>query len=221
MAALLVALAVMSVLMTALLPAWRFQARREKELELVFRGEQYVKAIERYERKMGPGMRPPSIDVLVQQRFLRKEYKDPMTEDGEFQPLYIGANNPTPGAQEGGRRGQGSPNPLQQGPRPTAVGRGMPGVQAGAGGIIGVVSKSKETSIRTYRGATRYNEWRFIFAGAANQPGMPAGGRGTPGIGGRGQPRPGLPGGRGRTGGPGTMPPDGRGRGTVIRPPGQ
>ena len=47
MAALLVALAVMSVLMTALLPAWRFQARREKELELVFRGEQYVKAIER------------------------------------------------------------------------------------------------------------------------------------------------------------------------------
>ena len=50
MAALLVALAVMSVLMTALLPAWRFQARREKELELVFRGEQYVKAIERYER---------------------------------------------------------------------------------------------------------------------------------------------------------------------------
>ena len=43
MAALLVALAVMLVLMSAALPAWRFQAKREKELELVFRGEQYTR----------------------------------------------------------------------------------------------------------------------------------------------------------------------------------
>jgi type II secretory pathway pseudopilin PulG len=65
MAALLVALAVMGVLMTAALPAWRFQAKREKELELVFRGEQYMRAIGLYERRMGPGSRPPSIDVRI------------------------------------------------------------------------------------------------------------------------------------------------------------
>ena len=88
MAALLVSLAVMSVLMAALLPAWRHQAQREKEAELVFRGEQYVRAIRLWEMKMGPGSRPPNFDILVQQKYLRKKYKDPMTEDGEFQPLY-------------------------------------------------------------------------------------------------------------------------------------
>ena len=239
MAALLVMLGVMSILMTALLPAWRFQAKREKELELVFRGEQYVKAIALYERKMGPGMRPPSIDVLVQQRFLRKKYKDPMTEDGEFQPLFIGANNPAPAP--GGRGGQARPGmpppqqqPQPQGPTPTGVGSGFTGGQAGVGGILGVRSKSKENSIITYKGATRYDQWNFVFAGAANQPGMP-GGRGAPGIRGRGQQRPGLPDGRGgfgdpdgRGGGTDSTPirsrptPGGRmGPGTVIRGPGQ
>lgn len=229
MAALLVMLAVMSVLMTALLPAWRFQAKREKELELIFRGEQYVKAIERYERKMGPGMRPPSIDVLVQQRFLRKKYKDPMTEDGEFQPVYIGANNPTSPTPGGGRGQPGVQGPTQPGPGQTSVGSGLAGVQPGMGGILGVVSKSKESSIRVYKGGTRYNEWRFIFAGAANRPGMPPGaGRGVPGIGGRGAPRPGMPDGRGRGGrgfpgmpGRGQMPGGRGGPGSSIRGPGQ
>jgi type II secretory pathway pseudopilin PulG len=235
MAALLVMLGVMSVLMTALLPAWRFQAKRERELELVFRGEQYMRAIGLYERKMGPGSRPPTIDVLVQQRFIRKKFKDPMTKDGEFQPLYLGANttptNPTNPGSTPGRGGQGTQQP--QGPPSTGVGRGSQGGQFGAGGIIGVVSKSKETSIRTYNGRTRYNEWMFVYAGQRGQPG------GAPGFPG-GQPRPGLPGagpgGRGGRGAPGmpTMPgmPAGPGRGgpgsggrggppTIIGRPGQ
>jgi hypothetical protein len=231
MAALLVMLGVMSVLMTALLPAWRFQAKREKELELIFRGEQYVKAIALYERKMGPGMRPPSIDVLVQQRFLRKKYKDPMTEDGEFQPLFIGANNPAPAPGGRGQARPGMPAAQQQpqGPTPTGVGSGFTGGQAGVGGILGVRSKSKENSIITYKGATRYDQWNFVFAGAANQPGMP-GGRGAPGVGGPGQRRPGIPGrgNRGNQDSPGTdrMPtrpgpaPGGRmGPGSIIRNP--
>ncbi len=114
MAALLVSLAVMSVLMGALLPAWRHQAQREKEAELVFRGEQYVRAIRLWEMKMGPGSRPPNFDILVQQKFLRKKYKDPMTEDGEFQPLYhrdepAGAWRPRCGWTRAGRPRAGWP----------------------------------------------------------------------------------------------------------------
>ena len=45
MAALLVALAIMAILMTIAMPVWRHEARREKEAELVFRGEQYARAI--------------------------------------------------------------------------------------------------------------------------------------------------------------------------------
>ena len=121
MATLLVALAVMSVLMSAVLPAWRHQARREKEAELAFRGEQYMRAIQLWERKMGPGSRPPNIDMLVQQKFLRKKYKDPMTEDGEFQPVFAGVNPTRAGA--GPRRSAGSAaaatsssNPADAGP---------------------------------------------------------------------------------------------------------
>ena len=121
MAALLVSLAVMSVLMGALLPAWRHQAQREKEAELVFRGEQYVRAIRLWEMKMGPGSRPPNFDILVQQKYLRKKYKDPMTKDGEFQPLYIGTNLPAPGGPGAGGRGPGGPGPAGRAGMPPAA----------------------------------------------------------------------------------------------------
>jgi type II secretory pathway pseudopilin PulG len=217
MAALLVSLAVMSVLMTAVLPAWRQQAKREKEAELVFRGEQYVRAIRLWEMKMGPGSRPPTFDMMVQQKFLRKKYKDPMSPDGEFQPLFAGTNIPQAGGPQRGGRGQFPQQPLP--PQPGAIG------QAGGAGILGVASKSKEASIRIYNGGAHYNEWRFIYASAASAPG---GGRGLPNPGGRGgSPMPGGrgpggrgigpggrgvgPGGQGPGGGMPTFPPGGRG----------
>jgi type II secretory pathway pseudopilin PulG len=232
MAALLVALAVMSVLMAALLPNWPFQAKREKEAELVFRGEQYARAIGLYQLKNRAF--PPSIEVLVQGRYLRKKYKDPMTKDGEFQPLYAGTN-PGPGGTQGaaGSTTQRPNSPPQTpGPGP-GLGGSTPG-QAGPGGIIGVVSKSKEESIRLYKGRNHYNEWQFVFAnvnrggpggnpGGQAQPGMPGGrGRGFPGVNNPGFP----PGGRGSGGGPGPdgtrVPGPGRGGpGGAVRPPGQ
>ena len=224
MATLLVALAVMAVLMSAVLPAWRHQATREKEAELAFRGEQYVRAIQLWERKMGPGSRPPNFDMLVQQKFLRKKYKDPMTEDGEFQPVYAGVN-PSPSGQPGqpgrGGRGPGAPQNQPQTPQtPQLPQQPIGGAGIGGGGIHGVMSKSKESSIRVYKGATRYNEWRFIHAGAANTPGgvpgqnMP-GGRGGRGLPGMGDGRGGFPTPDGRRGAPG-----GRGVGPGIGPGG-
>jgi type II secretory pathway pseudopilin PulG len=204
MAALLVALAVMAVLMSAALPVWRHQAKREKEAELIFRGEQYARAISLWEKKMGPGSRPPNLDILVEQKFLRKKYKDPMTEDGEFLPLMAGANLQPGGPGQRGRGGR-----AMQPPTPTPFGRGGPV----AGGIFGVVSKSTEASIRLYKGRGRYNEWQFVHAGSASAPGAPEGSP-TPGLGrGRGQRNPGAPpGSRGRST-PGPMPGTGRGRG--------
>ena len=86
MAALLVMLAVIAILMTVAMPVWRQQARREQEAELVFRGEQYARAIAlyRYKNAQVPNALPPSIDVLVDGRYLRKKFKDPMSKDGEF-----------------------------------------------------------------------------------------------------------------------------------------
>ena len=65
-------------LTTAAMPVWRQMAQREKEEELVFRGQQYARAIGLFQRKYANAF-PPSIDVLVEQRFIRKKFKDPIT----------------------------------------------------------------------------------------------------------------------------------------------
>jgi type II secretory pathway pseudopilin PulG len=210
MAALLVMLTIMSIMMTVAMPVWRQQAQREKEEELVWRGQQYVRAIRLYQAKNQSF--PPSLDVLVQGRYIRKKYKDPITDD-EFVPLGA-AGAPGVAGQPGqvGVPGQaGVPGPVGQPAVPVQPGQpggAFPGA-APLGGIIGVASKSKAESIRNYQGRTHYNEWTFVFVnmrpgrGALpGQPGLP-GGRG-------GQPQPGLPqpGGRGRGRGaqPGTIP---------------
>jgi type II secretory pathway pseudopilin PulG len=110
MAALLVAMSVMAVFMTVAMPVWNTQAQREKEAELVFRGEQYARAVMLYQRKFANAL-PPSVDVLLNDRYLRKKYKDPVT-GGEFQLLSgasAQANAGVPGGQAGGSRTPGGP----------------------------------------------------------------------------------------------------------------
>ena len=85
MAALLIAMSIMAVMMTVVMPVWKHAAQREKEEELVFRGQQYARAIGLFQRKFANAY-PPNIDVLVDQKFLRKKFKDPITND-DFVPL--------------------------------------------------------------------------------------------------------------------------------------
>src|SRR5207244_8012274 len=110
MAALIVGLAVMAVLMTAAMPVWKQMAQREKEAELVFRGEQYAHAIGMYQRRTANAF-PPNLNVLVQGKYLRKKYKDPITND-DFVPLANGQG----AAQRGGQAGQAGQAAGQQGP---------------------------------------------------------------------------------------------------------
>ena len=48
MAALLVGMAVMAIMLTVAMPTWSQMIRRDKEEELVFRGNQYARAINLY-----------------------------------------------------------------------------------------------------------------------------------------------------------------------------
>ncbi len=105
MTALLVAMSIMAVMMTVAMPVWKQIAQREKEEELVFRGEQYARAIGLFQRKFANSA-PPNLDILVEQRFLRKKYKDPITKD-DFAVIL---QTPTaPGAMPGGGRGAATP----------------------------------------------------------------------------------------------------------------
>jgi type II secretory pathway pseudopilin PulG len=108
MVALIVAISIMAIMMTVALPTWKQLSRREKEAELVFRGEQYAHAIGMFTRRTANAF-PPNIDVLVQQKFLRKKYKDPITND-DFVPLTQAQGQAsTPGGQANAGRGQQPP----------------------------------------------------------------------------------------------------------------
>src|SRR5262245_37334688 len=79
-----------SIIISAAYPAYKLQAKRDLEEELIFRGEEYARAIQKFQRKFG--VYPPSIDALVQTnglRFVRRAYKDPIT-GGDFRVIQIG-----------------------------------------------------------------------------------------------------------------------------------
>lgn len=238
MAALLVTLSVMTIMMSVALPYYSTLAKRQRETELVFRGQQYARAVALFQRKYGNAL-PPNVDVLIEQKFLRKKYKDPITGDdfqvvGPGSPELANALNAAPdvGQLQGGRQGQPlqggrqgqQPQGGRQGQQPQGRGLGTQssfgmnqqsafGTQAAApgtapGGVLGVVSKSGETSLRLYNGHSKYNEWVFV----ATQMSIAAG------RGGRGG-EAGGPGGRAGRGQ--NQPPDGRGgRGPFGRPQG-
>lgn len=211
MAALLVGMSVMAVLMSALLPVWSHLATREKEEELIFRGKQYARAIGLFQRKFANAA-PPTIDVLVEQRFLRKKYKDPITNE-DFQPIYANQQQQpgAAGSQVAQRPGQQANTTLST-PAQQQLQSGFNSTGVGAqGGVIGVTSKSKDQSIKIYNGRDHYNEWAFVYVQTAQRPGqsvnlqaLPGQGGGPGGRGGPGQQQMpfgmqpgGLPGGRG------------------------
>ncbi len=98
------------------------QGRRERETEMVWRGEQYERAIGLYYQKFGKY--PTKVDDLVKQtngvRFLRQAYTDPMNkEDGSWRFIYVGPN--------GELIGSVNQTNLVQGLMPQSTGVGGPG----------------------------------------------------------------------------------------------
>jgi type II secretory pathway pseudopilin PulG len=139
MAALLVAMSITAVMMTVAMPVWKHQVRREREAELIFRGQQYVHAIGLFQRKYANAY-PPNVDVLVEQRFLRKKFKDPITND-DFAVLPAGAAAAAPGQQvdpgqvsAGRGQGPGGTVALQPSQMQGRGGGAGPGGSGGPGG---------------------------------------------------------------------------------------
>src|SRR5713101_7008644 len=96
-ALLMVVFMVATMLITAMAvtPNLLTEGRREKEEELVWRGNQYVRAIGLYYRKFGKY--PTKVEDLTKQtngvRFLRQAYTDPMNkDDGSWRFIYVGPN---------------------------------------------------------------------------------------------------------------------------------
>jgi len=223
MAVLIVAIGMMMIMLTVAMPVWHQMMQREKEEELIFRGTQYARAVGLYQRKFAGGF-PASVDVLVQQKFLRKKYKDPMVEDGEFQLIPAGAMQAgqagvslsTTTAGRGQTAGRGGSTTF------TTSRSGFAGQTTVVGGLIGVVSKSPDESIKLYNGRDHYNEWLFVSSARVGQGGVGGQGRGRggQGQGGQGGDIFGPGGGRGGRGRGGFGPGQGTFDPTQVPPPG-
>ena len=124
MAALLTAMSIMAIALAAALPAWQQMMQREKEEELVFRGEQYSHAIALFQRTF-VNSAPRNIDVIVEQRFLRKKDKDSITPQ-------TGGSAAQAGTQAGRGRG-GANTPVANEPGGTFLNRLRRGAGRGSG----------------------------------------------------------------------------------------
>ena len=79
------------------LPTALVQTQRDREEELIFRGEQYRRAVQMYVRKFG--RYPNSLDDLEETngvRFLRRRYRDPVTGEEEWRMIHIGPGGTFP-----------------------------------------------------------------------------------------------------------------------------
>ena len=148
--ALLAAIVIIGIVLSTAGTYWSTVMQREKEAELLFRGEQYRLAIERYYTSIpGRPQLPPSIEELLKdsrsvsgKRHLRQQYKDPMTgEDFELVRDQAQGNRIT------GVYSKSEKTPIKQ-------------------------SGFSEPYLE-FEGKQSYNEWKFLFTVPQPAPGQP------------------------------------------------
>jgi type II secretory pathway pseudopilin PulG len=178
-------MALLVLSLSVAVPRVRQDIQRDRELETLKRGKQYIRAVRLYYRKFH--RYPPSVDALENTsgtRFLRKRYVDPITGKDDWQPIQFGQNKvpllglfgqPVAAAQatgaDPGSSGTSSStnsasassigNPAAFSPssdQTSADGRSF-----GGGGIVGFSIPSDKASILHYKQQDHYRLWEFVY----------------------------------------------------------
>jgi len=153
MVALVVIFTVMTIVVAAALPYWSEVMKRDREAELIFRGLQYAEAIRVFQLRFS--RLPLSLDELIETnpRSIRQLWPDPMTDDGEWKPVFA--------RTDGGGGTQG--RPVAQGTGPGGAAGQDDAGQRKTGPIIGVQSRSKEEGVRSFLGSNSHADWQFTI----------------------------------------------------------
>ena len=112
----MIAVTVLAISLLTVVPSTYQESRREKEEELIFRGNQYARAVYLFQQQFH--RYPASIKELLHTNnlsFLRKPWRDPMTPSGKWRFIHASANgalldswtlSPGPGPPPLGQAGQ-------------------------------------------------------------------------------------------------------------------
>jgi type II secretory pathway pseudopilin PulG len=180
-------MAILILSLSIAVPRVRANIQRDREVETMQRGKQYIRAVQLYYKKFNSY--PPNVDALVKTnniRFLRKKYIDPTTGKDEWKPIHFGQNK-TPQAM--GFFGQPLAAAIGAGTGPTggnmglngsSGGIGSPGSTAG-GGLFGNNSTSPTDSGAGAPSAPGGSDANGNPVAGTATTGTPTGGTGTPG----------------------------------------
>lgn len=188
---------ILLISLTAAVPDILTQGRREREAELIFRGNQYARAIALFHRQFN--RYPASIEELTQKtngyRFLRHPFSDPMSPSGKWRFIHADANGVVldsktlvppggkqakPGASDQASQktdeagmGTGQETGKEETKPPEGAAQDVKGAF-----IVGVASTNSKQSIRVYDDQDHYDHWEFLgipstASGAAPGPGQP------------------------------------------------
>jgi len=142
---LLILVAVLGVAMAATGDFWQIASRREKEIQLLFVGDQFRRAIKRYRQQPGTARHYPSSldDLLLDPRFpnphryLRRIYVDPITGTADW-GLVRG-----PSGEIYGVYSRSEEQPIKQ--------------------------ANFRVADASFEGRTKYSEWQFVDLGGQRQ----------------------------------------------------
>ncbi len=144
--ALLAAIVIIGITLGSATKSWQNVAQREKEEELLFRGNQYRLAIESYYNYQGRRQFPNTIDVLLKderspngKRHLRQQYKDPITGE-DFEVV-----------------------------RDMLHGNAIKGVYSKSEKMP-IKQANFPEELKDFEGKTKFSEWQFIIEPAAMTP---------------------------------------------------
>ena len=117
---LVAAVALLMILSAVAVQNWADVLRRDREADMMFRAQEIVRAIRKYQRDK-PGVPLTELKLLMEpgskrQFFLRKLYTDPLVKGGKWGLLYAapqgGVLDPSTGAEPGAPGAPGAAPPL-------------------------------------------------------------------------------------------------------------
>jgi type II secretory pathway pseudopilin PulG len=165
---LMMAVFVIGLSLLIAVPLWQTELQREKEEELIFRGQQYAEAVRIFVKK-NPGRFPSTLQELLDKKCIRRLYRDPFSRDGQWNVVLAStgaAGSSSPMSARGGA-GAGAGSQVAQEVL-VAPERALSAIKNAR--VLGVVSTSTAKSIKIWNDQETHDKWLFFFGQDPKKP---------------------------------------------------